>query len=36
MQGLNLLLWLLPAVVLLGGAWFVVHKARPADRQPRP
>ncbi len=28
MQGLNLLLWVLPAVVLLGGAWFVVHKAR--------
>ena len=28
MQGLNLLLWLLPAVVLLGGGWFVVHKAR--------
>ena len=28
MKGLNLLLWVLPAVVLLGGAWFVVHKAR--------
>lgn len=28
MQGLNLLLWLLPAVVLLGGGWFVVYKAR--------
>lgn len=28
MQGLNLLLWVLPAVVLLGGAWFVVYKAR--------
>lgn len=28
MQGLNLLLWVLPAVVLLGGGWFVVYKAR--------
>ena len=28
MKGLNLLLWVLPAVVLLGGAWFVVHKAQ--------
>lgn len=46
MQGLNLLLWVLPAVVLLGGAWFVVHKARqppavaaparPANPEPMP
>jgi cytochrome c-type biogenesis protein CcmH/NrfF len=28
MQGLNVLLWVLPGVVLLGGAWFVLHKAR--------
>jgi len=28
MQGLNLLLWILPGVVLLGGAWFVLHQAR--------
>jgi cytochrome c-type biogenesis protein CcmH len=28
MEGLNLLLWILPGVVLLGGALFVVFKAR--------
>jgi cytochrome c-type biogenesis protein CcmH len=45
MQGLNILLWVLPALVLLGGGWFVVHKARqptattavsPADAPPAP
>lgn len=45
MQGLNVLLWILPAVVLLGGAWFVIHRARrpptttavgPANPSPTP
>jgi cytochrome c-type biogenesis protein CcmH len=28
MEGLNLVLWILPGVVLLAGAWLVLHKAR--------
>jgi len=27
LRGLNVMLWILPAVVLLGGAWFVFRKA---------
>lgn len=28
MEGLNLVLWILPGVVLLGGIWFVLHRVR--------
>jgi cytochrome c-type biogenesis protein CcmH len=28
LRGLNVMLWILPGVVLLGGAWFVFRKAR--------
>lgn len=37
LRGLNVMLWILPGVVLLGGAWFVFRKAReplPAPATP--
>ena len=36
MRGLNLMLWILPVVMLLGGVSFVVLRARPSKAQAGP